>query len=298
MDSRKRVLALPDRTDWALGFICQDLAEALDSTHDITVERCPKVLDESLAEQYDIIYVAYVQQYVKVPKVLRHKTVTGIHSYLEYHGSRMRTFSHRMKQYAAAGVLAPQMKKDVCHLNGRIFWTPYGIPGEFRPPEDERPIMPDGKLRVGWAGNPNWGGRRYMKNFDVLKRTADRMKDTVDLRVTVDIPRSGMPDFYRGLDVLVVSSRSEGGPLPLMEALCCGVPVVTTHVGLADVHVQHGHNGWFFDGEDAGLERRLKWLARNPAELANAGLAAATETPFIRWPDVAAHWRAFFDTVL
>ena len=296
MDDRKRVLALPDRMDWALGFICQDLAEALDSTHDITVEQCPKVLDESLAEKYDIIYVAYVQQYIKVPKALRPRTVTGIHSYLEYHGSRMRTFSHRMKQYAAAGVLAPQMKKDVCHLNGRIFWTPYGIPSEFSPSESETLTMPADKLRVGWAGNPNWGGRRYMKNFDVLKRTAARMKDTVDLRVTVDIPRSGMPDFYRGLDVLVVSSRSEGGPLPLMEALCCGVPVVTTHVGLADVHIQHGHNGWFFDGDDAGLARRLKWLARNPAALADAG-HAATATPFIRWPEVAAHWRAFFDSV-
>jgi glycosyltransferase involved in cell wall biosynthesis len=135
-----------------------------------------------------------------------------------------------------------------------------------------------------------------MKNWDVLKHTAAKLKDIVDLRIATNLPRSAMPDFYRGLDVLVVCSRSEGGPLPLMEALCCGIPVVTTHVGLADVHIQHGHNGWFFDGEEAELTRRLKWLARNPNAIDNARYAAAN-TPFIRWPDVTAHWQAFFDSV-
>ena len=136
-----------------------------------------------------------------------------------------------------------------------------------------------------------------MKNWEVVKRSAAKLEDIVELRIATDLPRKSMPDFYRGLDVLVVSSRSEGGPLPLMEALCCGTPVVTTHVGLADLHVQHGHNGWFFDGEDGGLLRRLKWLARNPSAIEAAGLAAAS-TPFIRWPDTAPFWRNFFDSVL
>jgi len=293
---RTRVLALADRPEWALQFVCDDLSEALDSTHDITVDICPKALDESLGDMYDVIYVAYVQQYVKVPKSLRHKTITGVHSYLEYHGARMRTFTHRMKQYAAVGCLAPAMKKDVAHLNGRVFWTPYGIAPEYCPADDQV-TMPDGRLRVGWAGNPHWGGRKYMKNWDVVKRSAAKLKSTVDLRIATDLPRKDMPDFYRGLDVLIVSSRSEGGPLPMMEAICCGTPVVTTHVGLADLHVQHGHNGWFFDGEDSGLERRLRWLARNPTALEDAKHAAAT-TPFIRWPDTAPFWRIFFNSVL
>ena len=135
-----------------------------------------------------------------------------------------------------------------------------------------------------------------MKNFDALRRSAARLGELVDLRIATNLPRREMPGFYRGLDVLAVSSRSEGGPLPLMEALCCGVPVVTTHVGLADIHVQHGHNGWFFDGDEAGLMRRLNWLARNPNALADAA-AAAERTPFIRWPDVACFWRNFFDSV-
>ena len=44
-----------------------------------------------------------------------------------------------------------------------------------------------------------------------------------------------MPQFYQGLDVLVCPSRVEGGPMPVLEALACGVRVVIPqHVGILD----------------------------------------------------------------
>jgi hypothetical protein len=44
-----------------------------------------------------------------------------------------------------------------------------------------------------------------------------------------------MPEFYQGLDVLVCPSRVEGGPMPVLEALACGVSVVIPRgVGILD----------------------------------------------------------------
>jgi glycosyltransferase involved in cell wall biosynthesis len=44
-----------------------------------------------------------------------------------------------------------------------------------------------------------------------------------------------MPRFYQGLDVLVCTSRVEGGPMPVLEALASGVPVVVPRgVGIID----------------------------------------------------------------
>ena len=44
-----------------------------------------------------------------------------------------------------------------------------------------------------------------------------------------------MPSFYQGLDVLVCPSRVEGGPMPVLEALACGVSVVIPRgVGILD----------------------------------------------------------------
>lgn len=41
-----------------------------------------------------------------------------------------------------------------------------------------------------------------------------------------------MQDFYNGVDVLLCTSSTEGGPLGPFEAIACGVPVISTKVGL------------------------------------------------------------------
>jgi hypothetical protein len=52
---------------------------------------------------------------------------------------------------------------------------------------------------------------------------------------TVRYTWADMPAFYQALDLLVVPSRVEGIPMPPLEALACGVPVVVpTDVGLLD----------------------------------------------------------------
>lgn len=44
-----------------------------------------------------------------------------------------------------------------------------------------------------------------------------------------------MPAFYQSLDVLLCPSRVEGGPMPVLEALACGIPVVVPRgVGIVD----------------------------------------------------------------
>lgn len=40
-----------------------------------------------------------------------------------------------------------------------------------------------------------------------------------------------LPDFYRGLDYLVVMSLNEGGPVPVIDAIASGVPVIAPDVG-------------------------------------------------------------------
>ena len=42
------------------------------------------------------------------------------------------------------------------------------------------------------------------------------------------------------LDVYVITSREEGGPKALLESLACGIPLITTNVGMAhDVISKH-----------------------------------------------------------
>lgn len=75
-----------------------------------------------------------------------------------------------------------------------------------------------------------------------------------------------MPQFYQGLDVLVVPSRVEGGPMTTLEALACGVRVVIPrHVGLHDEIPQVAGIYRYERGNLADLLRALE-QAVNPRE--------------------------------
>jgi glycosyltransferase involved in cell wall biosynthesis len=56
---------------------------------------------------------------------------------------------------------------------------------------------------------------------------------------------------YRALDLYLISSRDEGGPVALMEAMASGVPIVATPVGMVPDVLRHGENGLMGEPENA-----------------------------------------------
>jgi glycosyltransferase involved in cell wall biosynthesis len=105
---------------------------------------------------------------------------------------------------------------------------------------DER----DRELVVGWAGNSEWNARSGQdpKGFhtivkpalEMLNRQGYRMRGHFADRSIEWRPHSKMADYYAEIDVLICASEVEGTPNPVLEAAACGVPVVTTDVGIVD----------------------------------------------------------------
>jgi glycosyltransferase involved in cell wall biosynthesis len=83
--------------------------------------------------------------------------------------------------------------------------------------------------------------------------------------------RSDIPDLLNALDLLVVASSRETGPLALMESLACATPVVSTRVGIAPDLL---HPDALFDYDDAQALRATlqRWLS-DPARRAAVGAA-------------------------
>ncbi|PYP70060.1 MAG: glycosyltransferase [Gemmatimonadetes bacterium] len=79
--------------------------------------------------------------------------------------------------------------------------------------------------------------------------------------------RSDVADLLPLLDVFVLSSLREGLPLAVLEAMACGVPVVTTPVGDLPEVIVEGRAGFFFPiGNPDALAAVLRRLVAAGAE--------------------------------
>lgn len=84
--------------------------------------------------------------------------------------------------------------------------------------------------------------------------------------------RADLDRLYADMDVVVLTSRNEGSPVALIEAMAAGVPVVSTDVGgVADV-VEHGVSGWLAPMDDAeAVARHVLTVLADPGRARTMG---------------------------
>jgi glycosyltransferase involved in cell wall biosynthesis len=102
---------------------------------------------------------------------------------------------------------------------------------------------------------------------------------------------------YPAIDVCLVTSRDEGGPRAVLEAMATRVSLVTTKVGQAADLVRHGENGWMVEPEDVeGLVDCVLRVATAGAPdldpVLEAGRAVAEATSY---DALRPSWRALLD---
>jgi glycosyltransferase involved in cell wall biosynthesis len=144
---------------------------------------------------------------------------------------------------------------------------------------------------VGWGDGAE---PKLIKGPDIFLQVIEWLKPTVpELFVVLSGPARGYvkaglerlrvpyahhyiqhyPDineFYQTLDVYLITSRQEGGPKAVLEAMACGVPVISSRVGQAMDLIQPGQNGWLLDVEDVeGLAHWTGYAFSHPTSLAD-----------------------------
>lgn len=125
------------------------------------------------------------------------------------------------------------------------------------------------EARLVVAGSPHWGAE-VLAVLETL-----RVRNEVTL--TGPVPAVDLPALYAGAECFVFPSRYEGFGLPVLEAMACGTPVITSNCGaLPEVG---GGASLLVDPEDPeALAAALCRVAGDPelrARLAAAGLAQA-----------------------
>lgn len=99
----------------------------------------------------------------------------------------------------------------------------------------------DRELVIGWVGNSKWAAEiEDFKGLHTLLKPALEelqaegypVRGFFADRQERFIPHKDMPDYYGKIDIYVCSSKIEGTPNPVLESMACGVPIISTDVGI------------------------------------------------------------------
>lgn len=158
--------------------------------------------------------------------------------------ARMSLFNEFSAGYTVSSNRLLNIYKHIDGYRKPTALTPDGVDLErFKPAKLDRFEAPDHRpLRIGWVGNSAWAmdilddpkgfQSILLPAIERLKRSGADVEGVFADRKVAFMPHHHMPDYYSKIDVLVCASTIEGTPNPVLEAMACGVPVVSTDVGI------------------------------------------------------------------
>lgn len=200
----------------------------------------------------------------------------------------------RELQLADVVVVPSELVRDSLKLapsfKAKVHVVPYGCPETGALPSPD--ARTKGRLRVLYVGSLNQGkglaylaeamsGLEEVAELTVIgSRTADRPCEALDAFLAAHRHRSGLSHAevlaeMRQHDVLVLPTLYEGLALVLLEAMTCGMAVVTTpNSGLGDL-IEDGREGFVVPVRRAeAIRDRLKLLAADEMMLQSMRSAA------------------------
>lgn len=308
--SRLRILLVPDFLPWVLGTWAQQIAR-IGTMHDyylFSQQMMPHYADEwkCLLNTVDVVH--FLNQW-KVKNIAVPANLPTINSIT--HVTNAEEWENQLLPLTEANavvVIAEEWKAFLLAKGvppERIFLFNIGVDtARFYPFHDKVAARKQLAIRshsdlIGYSAKftSNNGGRKGIEIFlESLKITADaghkfgvlitgpgwdaaiRQIQSYGIEVYYRpfLPDRLMPTLYNALDLYVVTSRIEGGPAPLIESMACGIPVVTTPVGIVREYIEDGVNGLVIPKDDAQASAQaILSLLASPelrSQLANAAL--------------------------
>ncbi|WP_017300731.1 glycosyltransferase family 4 protein [Nodosilinea nodulosa] len=179
----------------------------------------------------------------------------------------------------------------------RISVIPYGAPVDYFKPQAKL----DDKFRALFVGRvgPRKGVHYLLQAWQKLRLPEAELKlvginefppgwiesyrDSIHYLPSV--PHASLHHHYCSSSVLVFPSLVEGFGLVQLEAMACGIPIITTPNAAGPDIITDGVEGFIVPIRDSeAIQEKLEWCYQNPDELAEMGSAARRKAEALTWP--------------
>ena len=133
------------------------------------------------------------------------------------------------------------------------FYLPNGVnTQEFKDVPHKHPISFNIGCLGSYSRNIHKGKERVEKIVNILKNDGYNVNNKslfINPKENV-LSRSEIYNFYKSIDIFIVSSMSETTPNPLLEAMSMGIPTLSNDTGIAKYLINNGHNGFLINHYD------------------------------------------------
>lgn len=160
-------------------------------------------------------------------------------------------------------------------------------------------------VKIGWTGNSKFldekdddlkGLQKIIKPA-IIELQAEGYKielDAADRNIKM-IPHEEMPGYYNNIDIYVCASRTEGTPNTVLEAMACGVPIISTDVGIVPEALGEKQKEYIIKRDKDELKEKIKQLISNPERLKELSEENLVQIQEWSWDKKALQFKKFFD---
>lgn len=301
---KPEILIIADVPGWALDRTAENVIKRLSHLF-----RFRKVFNDRAVESvknndYDLLYLTYWKQFQDASIIIKLNSpaITGIRSHFKWDQGKDLPPSEEMLDYIntfkAINVPSRILYDIFKDKHPALFYTPHGVDHNIFMPAQNPFTSCAGELVIGWTGSMNNHPNKRGLNDLLIPALKDLKGVELKTAAREDKWRTQeeMVNFYQGLDAYICTSRTEGGPHPLLEASACGIPIISTKVGIAPDLIINNKNGVFIDRTLDSIIKAVTLLRDNPDLRRNMAINArqVIEDSWI-WDIQAQQYVPFFE---
>lgn len=165
------------------------------------------------------------------------------------------------------------------------------------------------EICIGWVGNSVfWGNREDdLKGvYTILNPAIEELRaEGLNIRTFFAdkqervIPHEKMRDYYSEIDIYVCASRIEGTPNPVLEAMACGVPVISTDVGIVPEALGEFQKQFILETRDVGcMKSKIRKMLSDPQNMKKCSEENLRQIRKWSWEEKCRQYGRFFEAAL